>query len=95
MTAVENLTAHHVVGEIRLRNQVVWVNCDLQTLKTKKHCYKALLSLYLSARVNTKYTSHLKDVVTRRNICDVNPLAINVSSVGVMASRTQTLQHIK
>lgn len=31
VTTVENLTAHHIVVEIRLGNQVVWVNCDLQT----------------------------------------------------------------
>lgn len=52
--------------------------------------------MYLSLVIVETYfqisdISHLKYVVTRRNICDVNPLAIDVSSVGVMAPRAQTL----
>lgn len=41
--------------------------------------------------IQTSDISYLKDVVTRRNIRDVDPLAIDVSSVGVMAPRAQTL----
>lgn len=45
--------------------------------------------------MNRELIPHLKDIVTRRNISDVNPLAIYVSGIGVMAPRAQTLQDIE
>lgn len=52
-------------------------------------CVSWLQNGYKSSFVD----SHFERVVSRRHVGDVNPLAINVGVIGVVATRTEALEN--
>lgn len=42
-------------------------------------------------RCSQVFITNLEDVVSRLHICDIDPLAVDLGVIGVVASRTQTL----
>lgn len=85
-SCVPDVTAHLVVGEVRLLNQLRWVHRHLgNTRNTRVKCCDFRFAPFVLSN------AHLKDIVSRKHVGDVDPLAVNVGVIRVVAAGTEPL----
>ena len=96
-SCVYDVTSHYVVGEVRFQDVEIGIDGNLEKIMTNKHSVWAALQVNCISMSREKLGKkiimwHLQDIVSWRNVSDVDPLAVDVGSVDVMTSWTQSLR---
>lgn len=84
---VADVTAHLVVGEVRLLHHPRGIHRHLRIRLGFVPCVSGT-----SSHRSSVVDAHLEHVVTRRHVGDVDPLAVNVGVIRVVATWTEALE---